>query len=145
MTPDCSFITRLQTVLHQGHFGEFQCLPSVLFLTLSLLLTPALIFFKKRKRKKALLHVTLFYQSAAVPHTHAGRGAEHVYTCAESSLSSASPANPVSRAGAPRSREKALSKQREGRGRWGSCEVLGHLFWRKRAKSGPGGSTANLL
>lgn len=42
--------------------------------------------------------------------------------------------------------------QAAGRGRggegWrggGGGEVLGHLFWRKRAKSGPGGSTVNLL
>lgn len=110
-------------------------------------------FFLRKKKKKALLHVTLFYQSAAVPHTHAGRGAEHVYTCAESSLSSASPANPVSRAGAPCSREKALSKQREERGAEERREGGGGgvvRFWviysgGKRAKSGPGGSTVNLL
>lgn len=51
-----------------------------------------------------------------MPHTYAGRGADHVYTCAESSLSSTSLANPVSRVGVPCSREKALSKQLEEKG-----------------------------
>lgn len=64
-----------------------------------------------------------FFIKALQCHTYAGRGAEHVYTCAESSLSSASLANPVSRAGAPCSREKAPSKQQEQRGVWGVGEL----------------------
>lgn len=63
-----------------------------------------------------------FYQGGAVPRMYAGRGAEHVYTCAESSLSSTSLANPVSRAGVPCSREKALSKQLEEKGEAGRRE-----------------------
>lgn len=45
--------------------------------------------------------------------------------------------------------ERRGGQRQEGWVRWGGgcggCEVLGHLFWRKRAKSGPGGSTVNLL
>lgn len=67
-----------------------------------------------------MAHFFFFYQNAAVPHTHAGRGAEHVDTCAESPLSSASAANPVSRAG-------VQCRQGEGEGEGGQegGEVLG--------------------
>lgn len=122
MTPKCNFY-------HKAADGLASVAFRVVFVSSSSSYTGSIFdsrsHLKGKKIKKLycmayFFFFFFFYQSTAVPHTNAGRGAEHVYTCAESSLSSPAPANPVSRAGVPCSREKAPSKQLEEKREAGS-------------------------